>query len=420
MKKRSLRIILFVFPLVLVLAIAGKKLGWFGKEYRVKVATEMAARRTIVELITANGKIQPEKEVKISPDVSGEIVELHVREGDDVKAGELLVKIKPDIYLSARDQVLASLNSAKARLAQVEAQLIQSELSFKRSQQLFGQQAISQADFENAEASFKMAQAEYRAAEYSVKSSEANLQRAQEDLIKTTIYAPMSGTVSRLAVEKGERVVGTSMMTGTEMLRIADLERMEAVVEVNENDIIRVSTGDTAQIMVDAYIDRKFKGVVTEIANSASTTGIATDQVTSFNVKILLLRESYQDLIGGRTRNPFRPGMSATVDIQSETRADVLSVPIQAVTTRIDTTAAEGSLSGARETFREVVFVFSNDSVFMQPVKTGIQDNNHIEIAEGISDSTEVVVAPFSAIVRVLEDRTKAEKVSQESLFKEK
>ncbi len=419
MKKKSLRIILILVVLLFILAIAGKKMGWFGKEFRTKIATEMVESRTIVEQITANGRIQPETEVKISPEISGEIVELPVREGDQVKAGDLLVKIKPDIYISARDQALAALNSAKARLAQADAQLIQSELSYQRNKQLYEQKAISQADFENAEASYKMTQADYRAAEYSVASSEANLKRAQEDLIKTTIYAPMPGTISMLLVEKGERVVGTSMMSGTELMRIADLDKMEVVVEVNENDIIRVNLGDTALVEVDAYLDHIFKGIVTEIANSASTTGVTTDQVTSFNVKILLLKDSYADLITAQNKNPFRPGMSATVEIQTETKHGVPSVPIQAVTTRVDSTSQGMDAEGVEQTYREVVFVYRNDSVFMQDVKTGIQDDKFIEILSGLADSTEVVVAPYSAITRKLEDKAPVEKVKQEDLFKE-
>jgi len=420
MKKKQLRIVLILVGLLLILAIVGKKLGWFGGEYRTRVAVEQVQRRTIVEQITANGKIQPETEVKISPEISGEIVELPVKEGDEVKAGDLLVKIKPDIYLSARDQAQAGVNSAKARLAQAEAQLIQSELAYKRSLQLFEQKAISKADFESAEASYKMSQADSRAAEYSVKSAEASLKRAEEDLIKTTIYAPMSGTVSMLLVEKGERVVGTSMMTGTEMMRIANLDRMEVIVEVNENDIIRVSLNDTALVEVDAYLDKTFKGLVTEIANSASTTGMATDQVTSFNVKVLLLKESYMDLNNGNSSNPFRPGMSATVDIQTETRSNILSVPIQAVTTRIDSTGKVEEENRYSDEYREVIFVYRNDTAYMQFVNTGIQDDMYIEVLKGLNDSSFVVTAPFSAISRSLEDRTPVEKVREEDLFKEK
>ncbi|HDJ34427.1 MAG TPA: efflux RND transporter periplasmic adaptor subunit [Bacteroidetes bacterium] len=419
MKKKPFRYILIGVILLLILAVVGKSLGWFGREYRLKVAVEKAERRTVVELITANGKIQPETEVKISPEISGEIVELPVKEGDEVKAGDLLVKINPDIYISARDQAMAQLNTAKARLAQSEAQLLQSELAFKRNRQLFEQNAISQADFESTEASYKMAQAEYRAAEFSVKSAEASLKRADEDLIKTTIYAPMSGTISMLLVEKGERVVGTSMMSGTDLMRIADLERMEVVVEVNENDIIRVSHGDTAFVEVDAYLDKTFRGVVTEIANSATTTGVATDQVTSFNVKILLLRESYQDLINENMKNPFRPGMSATVDIQTETRHHVLSVPIQSVTTRIDSTGKVKETTITDEEYREVVFVVRRDTAFMQEVETGIQDDRYIEILKGLTDTCRVVKAPYSAIARKLEHLMPVEIVSEDALFRE-
>ncbi len=420
MKNKSFRIIIIVTVALIILAIVGKRLGWFGKEELIEVATEKVTSRTITELITANGKIQPETEVKISPDVSGEIVELYVKEGDDVKQGTLLIKIKPDTYVSMVKQAESALNSMLANQEQAKAQLMQNELSFNRNKQLWEQKAISQSDYESAEAAYNIAKANYDAARFSVKSAEARLAEARENLIKTTIYAPMSGTISKLDVEKGERVVGTSMMTGTELMRIADLEKMEAVVEVNENDIIRVNLGDTAIIEVDAYIDHPFKGVVTEIANSATTTGVSIDQVTSFNVKILILKESYQDLLSPAIRTPFRPGMSCTVDIQTETRRGVLSVPIQAVTTRVDSLAGEAvveaSVSKAPEP-KEVVFVFNNDSVSQVEVKTGIQDNSYIEIQEGLKADEEVVIAPFNAISKRLKQGSRVTRVAHDKLF---
>ncbi len=293
---KILKILVPVVIVLIIFAVVGKKAGWFGKAVTVKVAVENAEIRTIVETITANGKIQPEKEVKITPDVSGEIVELTVKEGDHVEKGQLLLRIKPDIYISQRDRSLAAISSARARLAQSEAQFLQADLSFKRTKQLYDEQTISKSEFEQAEASYSVAKAEVDAAKYSVISSEASLKEANENLVKTSIYSPMTGTVSMLLVELGERVVGTGMMAGTEMMRIADLSRMEAQVEVNENDIPRVNLGDTAEIAVDAYLDQKFKGVVTEIANSAKTTGVSADQVTNFDVKILVLPESYREL----------------------------------------------------------------------------------------------------------------------------
>ncbi|MBA7584381.1 Macrolide export protein MacA [subsurface metagenome] len=333
------------------------------------------------------------------------------------------MKIKPDTYISMRDRAEASLNSAKARLAQVEAQYIQSELSYKRNKQLWEQKTISKAEFENAEAAFKMAKADVEAARFTIKSGEASLKETEENLIKTSVYAPMAGTISRLNVEKGERVVGTELMSGTELMRIADLSRMEVMVEVNENDIIRVLIGDTAIVEVDAYMDDKFNGIVTEIANSATTTGISVDQVTSFDVKILLLKESYQHHITETNPTPFRPGMSATVDIQTETKLNILSVPIQAVTTRADTTEQiydEEESSFDDEELKQVVFVVNENMALSKEVETGIQDNNYIEILSGITEEDEVVIAPYSAISKKLNDSSLVEVVTKEELFKEK
>ncbi len=412
---KLLKILAIVVVLLIVFAIIGKKAGWFGKELMVKVAVEKAERRAIVEMITANGKIQPEKEVKISPDVSGEIVLLNVEEGDYVNAGDLLFKIKPDTYISMRDRAQAALESAKARLAQAKAQFIQAELAFNRSKQLYEEETISQSEYEQAEASYKVAQAEVEAAEFSVKSAEASLSEANEALIKTTVYAPMSGTISLLLVEQGERVVGTEMMTGTEVLRIADLTRMEAQVEVNENDIIKVKLNDTALIEVDAYLDHTFKGVVTEIANSAVTTGVSADQVTTFDVKIFILPESYSDLMDQKGNNPFRPGMSTTVDIQTETKYDIITVPIQAVTTRTDTTEVAVTLADEEE--KTIVFASDGTYALAREVKTGIQDNNYIEILSGIDENTDVVYAPYSAISDKLADSTLIEILPREELF---
>jgi HlyD family secretion protein len=256
------------------------------------------------------------------------------------------------------------------------------------------------------------------AAKYSVISTEASLKEANENLLKTSIYAPMTGTISMLLVELGERVVGTNMMTGTEMMRVADLSRMEAQVQVNENDIVRVNLGDTALISVDAYLDQKFKGVVTEIANSAKTTGISADQVTNFDVKILVLPESYQKLVKTGEVNPLRPGMSASVDIQTETRKSVLSVPIQSVTTRTDTTKTQ--VNPTAENIRTLVFITDGTRALAKDVKTGIQDNNYIEITSGIKENDQVVTAPFSAISKKLSDSTLVQVVKKEELFKVK
>lgn len=433
-QKKLLPYIIALLVLAIVVLVVGKKQGWFGNDFAIDVATHKVESKTITEFITANGKIQPETEVKISPDVAGEIVELYVEEGDAVEKGQLLCVIKPEIYISAVKRAEASLNSSKARLAQTEAQQIERELSYKRSRQLYERGTIPVADFETAESAYKVAQAEVNAARYSVLSAEASLAEAQEQLTKTKIYAPIAGTISALNVEKGERVVGTNMYAGTEMMTVADLEKMEVQVEVNENDIVKVMKNDTALIEVDAYLNRKFKGLVTEIANSANTSGTTADQVTNFDVKVLLLKDSYADLIDASTGNlyPFRPGMSATVDILTETRKGVISVPISAVTTRIKKAGggteevqneAEENLDGEAEVIerdekQEVVFVVQGDRVRKVEVKTGIQDNSSIEILEGIQEGDEVVAAPYSAITRTLTDSMLVNVVSEEDLFK--
>ena len=425
--KKILRYVLLLVVLGIVLLSIGKKKGWFGPEFRIKVAVEKGENRDIIEIITANGKIQPETEVKLSADVSGEIVELAVKEGDIVKKGDFLLKIKPDNYISNRNRAEATLNSTKARLTQAEAQLEQARLEFNRREKLFKQEAISEAEYEQALTSYNTAVAETKAAEYSVASTMASLREAEENLRKTNIYAPMSGTISMLNVELGERVVGTELMSGTEILRIADLDRMEVEVEVNENDIVRVHLGDTALIEVDAYLGRKFKALVTEIPVSASTAGLTTDQVTNFNVKILLLPESYKDLINDQNKNPFRPGMSATADIQTSRVSGAFSIPIQAVTTRPDTTEIFVDPSAEKDQDAEiinkeelvVVFVNQSDTAKLKIVETGIQDDQYIQIFSGLDEADEVVVAPYSAVSKKLENNSLLEVVDKKDLFKD-
>ena len=427
----------------IILAVIGKKAGWFGKEMQYKVAIEKAQTRSIIEIITANGKIQPETEVKMTPEVSGEIIELNVKEGDDVKLGQVLGKIRPDTYISARDRAAAAVNNSRANLAnikamlgQVEARFNQTELSFNRNKKLWEQKTISQSEWETADASYKSAKSEVEAAkqnvnsaEFMIKSSEASLKEANENLMKTTMYAPMTGTVSMLNVEKGEKVVGTNLMSGTEMMRIANLDRMEVKVDVNENDIVRVKLGDTAIIEVDAYLGDKFKGVVTEIANSATSTAAASaDQVTNFQVKVLILKESYKHLKDKGMKFPFRPGMSATVEIQTETKINILTIPIQAVTTRTDSvltaevgkdTAAVKWTRGKKDNLVEVVFVVKDNKLRITPVKTGIQDNNYIELTSSINKDDEIVIAPFSAISKKLKHGSIVKVVETKDLYKE-
>jgi len=431
-----------------------KKAGWFGKEKAIQVATEIAKKRTIVEIITANGKIQPQIELKMSSEVSGEIVQLNVKEGQEVKAGELLVKINPEILLAGIARMEASLNTSKAnyanskaRLSQTESQFKAEELSYNRNKKLWQDKAISDAEYETALSKYEVSKSDVEAAresvnsaKFNVMSAEASLRESHEQLSKTSIYAPMAGTISKLNVELGERVLGTIQMAGTELLRIANLDKMEVVVDVNENDIIKVENLDTAIIEVDAYLGKKFKGIVTEIANSATVAGSGTDEVTNFEIKILLLKDSYKDLLPADDKiyYPFRPGMSATADIQTNTKYNVLSVPIQSITTRTDSTGVakiikeengdeeenvnkEEEKKEKKETKEikpiEVLFMLAKGKALMKEVKTGIQDDNYIEIISGISDSAEVITSPYSVISKKLKNNIAVEKVDKEKLF---
>jgi HlyD family secretion protein len=433
MNSRKLLIYLAILAIVIVIiAIVGKKAGWFGKSVTYEVTTEKVTRRQITEIITANGKIQPETEVKITPDVSGEIVELDVKDGDIVKKGQFLLKIKPDIYISARDRTQAALNAARANLANAKAILAQVEskheqlrLSYNRNKKLWEERTISESEWEEAKSAFDIATSEVTAAkqnvaaaEFSVHSAEATLKEASENLIKTSIYAPMDGTITLLNVEKGERVVGTELMSGTEMLRVANLDRMEVLTEVNENDIVRVKLNDSAFIEVDAFPDRRFKGIVTEIANSATTTGLTTDQVTNFEVKILIVKESYSDLIAKDRPQPFRPGMSASVDILTESKTNVLSVPLQSVTLMADSLLNPDSIMNKTSETKanEIVFVNNDGKVKTTVVKTGIQDNNYIEVISGLTEEQEVVTAPYNVITKKLKDGSQIKRVSKEEL----
>jgi HlyD family secretion protein len=416
------------------------------------VATEKATKRNIIETVSANGKIQPEAELKITSDVSGEIVEMLVKEGEQVKKGQLLCRIKPDIYESAFERVNATVNSSKAnlkttmaQLEQAKANLANAEASFARSKKLFDQNAISQQEFDASKATFEASKANVEgikesinAADYNVKSVEASLKEANTNLDKTKIYAPVDGTVSKLNVEKGERIVGVQGLQGTEILRLANLNEMEVSVEVNENDIIRINKNDTAIIEVDAYIGKKFKGIVTEVANSANTTGVSVDQVTNFVVKIRVLRESYAYLISEINSAPFRPGMSASVEIQTSRAKDIITVPIPAVTTRnADTTKTkelnrdeepemtvvdekQEKLNKKKEEIKECVFVNRNGVAKMVYVVTGVQDDDYIEIKSGIQIGDEIISAPYGAVSKSLKDGSKITVVDKDKLFTEK
>ncbi|MBL4716678.1 MAG: efflux transporter periplasmic adaptor subunit [Bacteroidetes bacterium] len=427
--------------LLIIFIVIGKKKGWIGQGDAIEVSIDTVKVRHIVEIVSANGKVQPEVEVKITPDVSGEIIGLYVDEGDTVVQGELLVNIDPKAYEAAAERSTASLNrskadlaNSKARLAQVEAQFIKAEASYNRNKKLFDESVISKANFEEINSVYAVAKAEIDAAEqnvlaaeYNVKSAAAGLKEARDNLRKTNIYSPVSGKVSRLSVEKGERVVQTSMMVGTEIMRIADMNNMEVNVEVNENDIVRVSVGDKVTIEVDAYLNEKFEGSVTSIANSANVAGIQAEQVTNFEVKIRMFRESYEHLFEDKniSDSPFRPGMSATVDIETATVEDVISIPIQAVTIRDRNEEKnkyrEGGITDKtkKEDLMEVVFLYTDDNkAELQEVKTGIQDENYIQIKSGLEPGQEVIGAPYNAISKKLKNETDVKKVKKEDLFK--
>jgi len=411
---RTLKIILIATGVVVVLLIVAKKAGWIGQSGdELVVQTELVKNRTIVETVTASGKIQPETEVKISSEVSGEIIALPIKEGDKVTEGQLLVRINPDLYESGVTRSEAAVNSAKAGKAQAKAQLIEAENIYNRQDKLFKQKVISQADYEAAVRTLAVAKAASEAAEFQLRSAEANLSEARQNLKRTTIIAPADGTISKLNVELGERVVGTAQMTGTEMLRVANLEMMEVLIEVNENDIVRVNLGDTALVEVDAYMDEKFEGIVTQIANSANTVGASADQVTNFEVKVRLLQSSYNHLMKGEI-NPFRPGMTATVDIQTKHVKDVPTIAIQAVTTRSDTSrtaksyrmkkgAAETEEAEGEESF-EVVFLADGTKAKLQTVKTGVQDDKYIEILSGLKEGDKVIIGPYDIVSKKLKN----------------
>ena len=418
----------------------------------IEIETSKSEMRTIRETVSASGRIYPEVEVIISSDVSGEIVELYVEEGDSVVAGQLLLKIDPEVYVSAVDRGVANLNTAKAQLAMSRAQiqtniaqreelmttLKQAGRDHKRNAVLFEQGVISQAEFdqtlslvESAEASIRSSEANIKSAEesalgseFSVASSEASLKEMRTNLNKTTIKAPNSGTISSLSVEQGERVVGTAQMAGTEIMRISNLNTMEVQVEVSENDIPRVSIGDIVNIEVDAYLDTKFKGNVTEIANSASNTtsggnvSLTSDQVTNFIVKIRINPDSYSE-ISADNKIPFRPGMSASVSIFTQTVEDVLTIPIQAVTVRDPNEKDdEEDDSKDKDDLEEVVFLMAADTVSLVQVETGIQDDEYIQILSGVNEGESIVKGPYKTVSKVLKSgsrvRIKSKKKKKE------
>ncbi len=453
MNKKLLWIIVSLVVIIVLLVVL-KKTGVIGKEEGIKVSVEKVDKRNITETVTASGKIYPEIEVKMSSDISGEIVELNVAEGDSVRKGQQLAKIYADIYSNQRNQAAAQVNqqeamvsNASAQLPGLKASMDAAQAQYDRQKTLLAQKVISLFEFETATTTLRTSQANYNAAEQSVHSNraavasaKANLAIQAENVSRTTITSPLSGVVSLLNVKKGERVVGNSMMAGTEMMRVADMSKIEAIVDVGENDIPKVHLGDSAVLEVDAFSNRKFKGVVTQIASSIISTATSTssvNDVTNYKVHIRLDASSYQDLMDQKRPKSlvFRPGMTASADIQTKTHHDVLAVPINAVTTREklgtptakdntkpadDNAASKPSVSGNGD-LNEVVFILQADkSVKQVKVKTDIQDINNIEIVTGLKVGDEVVTGPYGTVNKILNNGTKVIVVDKDKLFETK
>jgi len=445
-KKKTNRLLYYLIGVVVVLiilAMVGKKAGWIGKVKEIEVEMAQVEKKSITEKVSASGAVQPVTEVKLSPDVPGEIIDLNVEEGDSVVQGQLLVKIKPDNFVNAVEraeanynQQQASLASAKADLSRSKATFERAESDFKRNKELYEQKVLSESEWDLAQQNYKVAKNDLesaeqrvRAAEFVLKSSMANVDDARENLTKTNVYAPVNGIVSKLSVEQGERVVGTQQFSGTEMLRIADLNKMEVRVDVNENDIIRVSIGDTVIIDVDAYshLDKKFKGIVTSIANTANDK-ISQDAVTEFEVKIRILNDSYKDLVAQGNKFPFRPGMTASVEIITDQKDSIMAVPLSAVTTR-NRQDLERQRSGQQaapapeetttsevvpgEDLVELVFVNRGGIAKAIEVKTGISDYENIEIKSGLQMGDEIITGPFLAVSRRLKDGDAVKKIEK-------
>ena len=426
MSKKTIYILIGAAVAIIGLLIVLSKSGVIGNKDKgksVEIANVNAT--TIVETVSATGKIQPEIEVKISSEVSGEIIALNVIEGQVVKKGDLLVKINPDLYTSGYNRTLSNLSGTKANLSQADASFKEAKANYDRNKTLFEKGIISKSDWDKAIASFEVAKANKQSAYFNVQSASATVNEAKDNLGRTTIYAPADGTISVLNVELGERVLGTQQMAGTEILRVANLNNMEVEVDVNENDIVKIKVGNEAKVEVDAYLKKQFKGVVTSISNSASST-LTADQVTNFKVKVRILKESYQDLLEGKpaTYSPFRPGMTETVDIITKTRANVLAVPISSVVVKSDTTAVKGfkvedeaekKAAPKSDKKLECVFVKVGDKAKIRIIKTGIQDDTNIEVLAGLKKGDVVITGPFSTVSKDLNsgDKVTTDKVKE-------
>ena len=414
MSKKTIYILIGAAVLTVVVLLTLSKKGYIGnKDNGTEIEIAKVDEITIVETVSATGKIQPEIEVKISSEVSGEITALPVKEGQVVKKGDLLVKINPDLYTSGYNRTVAGLSQTKAGLSQADASFKEAKSNYDRSKILFDKGIISKSDWDKAVASFEGAKSAKQSAYYNVQSASATVNEAKDNLGRTTIYAPADGTISMLNVELGERVLGTQQMTGTEILRVANLNNMEVEVDVNENDIVKINVGDSAKVEVDAYLKKQFKGIVTSISNSASTTQTA-DQVTNFKVKVRILKESYQDLVAGKpsSYSPFRPGMTATVDIITTRKEKVLGVPISAVVVKADTTpvkkievedpTAENKVKPKSDKKYECVFVKVGNKSKIKIIKTGIQDDTNIEVLEGLAKGDVIIVGPYTTVTKDL------------------
>lgn len=418
MSKKTIFILLGSAIGLILLLVGLKKGGVIGNNDESKVVElSKVAQTTIVETVSATGKIQPEIEVKISSEVSGEIIALPIKEGQQVEKGDLLVRINPDLYESGVNRSVASMSTTKAGLSQADAQVKEAKANYDRNKKLFEKGIISKSEWDRIVSAYEVAVANKQSAYYQVQSASATVTEAKDNLGRTTIYAPADGTISLLNVELGERVLGTQQMAGTEILRIANLNNMEVEVDVNENDIVKVNIGDSANIEVDAYLKREFKGIVTSISNSASST-LTADQVTNFKVKVRILKESYQDLLEGKPQNfsPFRPGMTATVDIITKRKENIVAVPISAVVIKDDTTSVKKDIVAELDKKEqeqkgtapksdkkyECVFVKVGDKAKLRVVKTGIQDDTNIEIISGLKPGEEIIIGPYTTVSKDL------------------
>lgn len=412
MSKKTIYISLGIVVITIGLLLGLSKAGYIGNQNKgIEIEIATANTMTIIETVSATGKIQPETEIKISSMVSGEIIALPVIEGQVVRKGDLLIKINPDLYTSGLNRTVSNLSGTKAGLTQAEAQFSEAKTSYDRNKTLFEKGIISKSDWEKAVATFEVAKASKQSAFYNVQSAAATVNEAKDNLGRTIIYAPANGTISSLAVELGERVLGTQQMTGTEIMRVANLDNMEVEVDVNENDIVKISVGDSAKVAVDAYLKKEFKGLVTSISNSASST-LTADQVTNFKVKVRILKDSYMDLMQGKPSSfsPFRPGMTATVDIITTRSENILGVPISAVVVKQDTAAVkkvdlsasdEKKLPKSDKKF-ECVFIKNGNKAKIRIIKTGIQDDTNIEVISGLKKGDIVIVGPYTTVTKDL------------------